>query len=119
MGIAVPGGIAADLAVEENVVAATGDGGFLMNGAELATAARLDCGYTVVVFDNDDYRLISEKQWASRGEHFGTELMNPDFAAFAESFGVDGYRPESPAELRDALGTIHDDEVTLVRIPVS
>ena len=119
MGIAVPGGIAADLAVDGNVVAATGDGGFLMNAAELETATRLDCGYSVVVFTDDDYGLISEKQEESRGDHFGTELTNPDFEAFARSFGIDAYRPTSRGALRDALATVDDDEITLIEVPVS
>jgi acetolactate synthase-1/2/3 large subunit len=119
MGIAVPGAVAADLAMDANVVAATGDGGFLMNAAELETATRVGCSYTVVVFVDDDYRLISEKQEASRGEHFGTELTNPDVRAFAESFGVEAYRPERRSELRSALGAVSNDELSLVAVPLS
>jgi acetolactate synthase-1/2/3 large subunit len=119
MGIAVPGGLAADLATDANVVAATGDGGFLMNAAELETADRIGCGYTVVVFVDDDYGLISEKQESHTGESFGTGLTNPDLVTFAESFGIDGYRPESPAELREAFGTaVGGDGMSLVEIPV-
>ena len=119
MGIAVPGGLAADLAVDADVVAATGDGGFLMNAAELETATRLGCGYTVVVFVDDDYGLISEKQEAHTGESFGTGLTNPDLVTFAESFGIDGYRPESPAELRETFGrAVGSDGMSLVEISV-
>ncbi|GAA0302763.1 acetolactate synthase large subunit [Halarchaeum salinum] len=103
MGIAVPGALAADLAVDSNVVAVTGDGGFLMNAAELETANRLGCGFTVVLFVDDDYGLISEKQEADRGEHFGTELDNPEFGAFCESFGAEHYRPESWDEIDAAF----------------
>ena len=95
MGIAVPGGIAADLAVDANVVVATGDGGFLMNAAEIETATRLGLGFTIVVFNDNDYGLISQTQIDHTGEQFGTELTNPDFQEFAESFGIDGYRPET------------------------
>jgi acetolactate synthase-1/2/3 large subunit len=119
MGIAVPGGLAADLAEEGNVVAATGDGGFLMNAAELETATRLGCGYSVVVFVDDDYRLISEQQATHRGEQFGTELTNPDLAAFAESFGVRAYRPETRGELRESLEAVADDVLTLIEVPVT
>jgi acetolactate synthase-1/2/3 large subunit len=103
MGIAVPGGVAADLAVDANVVVATGDGGFLMNAAEIETATRLGLGFTIVVFNDDDYGLISEKQVEHTGEQFGTGLTNPDFRLFAESFGVDGYRPETWAEVEATL----------------
>jgi acetolactate synthase-1/2/3 large subunit len=119
MGISVPGGIAADLATDGEVVAATGDGGFLMNGAEIETATRVGCGYTILLFVDDDYGLISEKQHAHRGESFGTKLTSPDFMKFAESFGIEGYRPEGwdglEETLRDALLT---DEMSLVEIPV-
>jgi acetolactate synthase-1/2/3 large subunit len=118
MGISVPGGLAADLAVDANVVAATGDGGFLMNAAEIETATRVGCEYTIVVFNDDDYGLISEKQETHTGESFGTRLGNPDFVTFAESFGIDGYRPESPAELRDAFDAALDGGMALIEIPV-
>jgi len=118
MGIAVPGGLAADLAVDENVVAATGDGGFLMNAAEIETATRVGCEYTVVVFVDDDYGLISEKQEGHTGESFGTRLTNPDLVAFAESFGIDGYRPETADELRDAIDAAVSGGMALVEVPV-
>ncbi|NHN42852.1 acetolactate synthase large subunit [Halorubellus sp. JP-L1] len=118
MGIAVPGGLAGDLAVDANVVAATGDGGFLMNAAEIETATRTGCGYTIVVFNDDDYGLISKKQRDHTGESFGTGLTNPDLVAFAESFGIDGYRPESSAELRDALESAVGGDMALVEVPV-
>ncbi|MFB6084117.1 MAG: acetolactate synthase large subunit [Halorientalis sp.] len=118
MGIAVPGGLAADLAVDANVVAATGDGGFLMNAAEIETATRAGCGYTIVVFNDDDYGLISKKQRDHTGESFGTGLTNPDLVAFAESFGIDGYRPETSDDLRDALESAVGGDMALVEIPV-
>lgn len=118
MGIAVPGAVAADLAVDANVVAATGDGGFLMNAAEIETAARMDCSFTILLFTDDDYGLISEKQTAHTGESFGTELTNPDFVAFADSFGIESYRPTSLSELRSALETATEDELSLVVVPV-
>lgn len=120
MGIAVPGGIGADLAVDANVVAATGDGGFLMNAAELETATRLGCGYTVLVFRDDDYGLISEKQTDHRGEAFGTRIDNPDLPTFAESFGVEAYSPDDPDGIRDVLeSAVASDEMTLVEIDVT
>ncbi|MFB1066522.1 acetolactate synthase large subunit [Natrinema sp. H-ect4] len=117
MGIAVPGALAADLAVEGNVVAGTGDGGFLMNAAELETASRLDCSFTTVVFNDDDYGLISEKQEDHRGEHTGTELTNPDLVTFAESFGLEAYRPEGWDEIESAFAeAVPSDELSLIEI---
>ncbi len=117
MGIAVPGALAADLAADANVVAGTGDGGFLMNAAELETATRLGCGFTVVVFNDEDYGLISEKQRGHRGEQFGTELTNPDFVTFAESFGIESFRPETRNEIERVLATaVPSDELALIEI---
>lgn len=61
MGIAVPGGLAADLAVDANVVAATGDGGFLMNAAGIETATRMGCEFTIFRFNDDDCGLTSDR----------------------------------------------------------
>jgi acetolactate synthase-1/2/3 large subunit len=119
MGIAVPGAVAADLAVPGNVVAATGDGGFLMNAAELETASRLGLSFTVLLFVDDDYGLISEKQEAGRGESFGTGLTNPDFGTFAESFGLDAHRAESWSDLESTLQeAVSSDDLTLVEVPL-
>ncbi|WP_174264855.1 acetolactate synthase large subunit [Halalkalicoccus jeotgali] len=119
MGISVPGGLAADLACGSNVVAATGDGGFLMNGAEIETAKRLGLGYTILLFNDNDYGLISEKQRDHTGEQFGTELSNPDFVTFAESFGIEGYRPETWDGLEGVLEeVVPSEEMTLVEVPV-
>lgn len=120
MGIAVPGGLAADIAVEANVVAASGDGGFLMNAAEIETATRAGCGYTIVVFTDDDYGLISEQQIEHRGDSFGTRLTNPNFVAFAESFGIDAIRPDDWDALSDAFSAmIPSSEMTLIDIPIA
>ncbi|XGI83906.1 acetolactate synthase large subunit [Halorutilales archaeon Cl-col2-1] len=117
MGIAVPGGIAADLAVDSNVVAATGDGGFLMNSSELETAQRLGCSYTVLLFNDNDYGLISEKQNRHRGEDFGTRIGNPDFVEYAESFGIEAYRPERWDDVEPMLQeAVESDEMSLVEI---
>jgi len=119
MGIAVPGAVAADLAVGDSVVAATGDGGSLMNAAELETAGRLDLGFTVLLFNDDDYGLISEKQEAHTGEHFGTELGNPDFVTLAESFGMNATRVADYGELREALErAVPSEDLALVEVPV-
>lgn len=120
MGIGVPGGLAADLVADGNVVIATGDGGFLMNAAEIETATRTGCGFTIIVFNDDDYGLISEQQEEHAGFHFGTELTNPDFVQFAESFDIEGYRPESWEAVESILEkTIPSDEMSLVEIPMS
>jgi thiamine pyrophosphate-dependent acetolactate synthase large subunit-like protein len=86
---------------------------------ELETARRLGAGYTVVVFNDDDYGLISWKQDMSRERSTGTRISNPDFLAYAESFGVRAYRPRSVDELRAALDeAIRSRELRLIEVPV-
>lgn len=117
MGIAVPGGVAADLAVDGNVVVATGDGGFLMNAAEIETATRLGLGYTIIVFNDNDYGLISKKQTEHTGAHFGTGLTNPDYELFAESFDITSYRPDTWSDVEEVLEeAVPANEMSLVEI---
>ncbi|GKZ15957.1 acetolactate synthase large subunit [Haladaptatus sp. T7] len=119
MGIGVPGGLAADLASDSNVVVATGDGGFMMNAAEIETATRLGCAYTIIVFNDSEYGLITEEQEEEFGEHFGTGLTNPDFVKFAESFGIDATRAETWDEIDAALTeAVESEDMALVEIPV-
>jgi len=120
MGIALPGGIAAKLAhPEKRVVAVMGDGGFLMNSQEIATAKQLGIGFTIIVFNDNDYGLISWKQHDHSGRTFGTELTNPDFKMYAESFGIKAYAPKSLNQLKaDLQEAICGQQLSLVEIPI-
>ena len=120
MGIALPGAVAAALlSPGRRIVAAMGDGGFLMNSQELETAKRLKLGFTVIIFNDNDYGLISWKQETSRGHSTGTRITNPDFKAYAESFGIKGYRPGSVSELTAQLTqSIRSKELCVYEIPI-
>jgi acetolactate synthase-1/2/3 large subunit len=120
MGIALPGGIAATLVYpEKRVVAAMGDGGFLMNSQEIETAKRMGVGFTILVFNDNNYGLITWKQEAHTGKSFGTALTNPDFKKYAESFGIKGYAPKTVRELRENLiEALHGNELCLVEVLV-
>jgi acetolactate synthase-1/2/3 large subunit len=86
------------------VVAVMGDGGFMYQAAELATAMRHNLPVVGVVFDNAAYgnvRLIQQQHYGNR--LIACDLHNPDFVAFAESFGAAGLRATSPAALETAL----------------
>jgi len=89
MGYGVPAAVAAALRhPDRQVVAVAGDGDFLMNGQELATAVQYGCNMLVVVVDNGAYgtiRMHQEREYPGRVS--GTELANPDFAGFATAFG--------------------------------
>lgn len=120
MGIALPGAVAAALhSPGRRIVAAMGDGGFMMNSQELETAKRLGVGFTVIVFNDNDYGLISWKQRMSRGKSTGTKLTNPDFKKYAQSFGIPGYRPRNVDELTRQLShCLKSGELSLIEIPI-
>jgi acetolactate synthase I/II/III large subunit len=106
MGIGLPGAIAAKLVHPgRRVVAACGDGGFLMTAHELETAKRLGTGIVSVVFHDNAYGSIKRKQMARFGRTSGVDFGNPDFVKLAESFGVEGYRPENASEFLPILET--------------
>ncbi len=120
MGISLPGAIAAKLVhPDRKVVALCGDGGFLMNSQELETAKRIGANVTVVVWRDDGYGLIDWKQRNQFGRPFAVEFGNPDFVAYARSFGIAGFRPESAADLLPTLRRALDvDGPALVEVPI-
>jgi acetolactate synthase I/II/III large subunit len=104
MGISLPGAIAAKLVYpERKVVALAGDGAFLMNSQELETAKRLGVSIVVVVWRDDGYGLIDWKQRNEFGRPYAVEFGNPDLVAYAESFGIAGFRASSSADLYPTL----------------
>jgi acetolactate synthase I/II/III large subunit len=120
MGISLPGAIAAKLVhADRRVVALCGDGGFLMNSQELETARRIGANITVVVWRDDGYGLIDWKQRTEFGHPFGVEFTNPDFVAYAASFGLAAFRPSSAADLYPTLMRALDhDGPSLLEVPI-
>ena len=104
MGYGLPAAIAAKLAQPERVVVAlAGDGCFLMNGQELATAAQYGANVIVLVANNGMYGTIRMHQERSYpGRVVGTTLMNPDFAALARSYGAHGETVTETEQFRGA-----------------
>jgi acetolactate synthase-1/2/3 large subunit len=92
MGYGVPAAVAAKLTHPERVaVAFAGDGCFLMNGQELATAMRYRLEIIIIVINNASYGTIrTHQERRFPGRPIGTDLANPDFARFAEAFGAYG-----------------------------
>ena len=89
MAFALPGAIGAKLAMpDRKVLAAVGDGAFLMNSQELETALREKVPMTVLIWEDDAYGLISWKMDLELGHHVEVGFSNPDFVAYAESFGA-------------------------------
>jgi acetolactate synthase I/II/III large subunit len=105
MGFALPGAIAATLALppERKVVAVCGDGGFLMNVQELETAKRLGRPFVVLVWSDGSYGLIEIHQQRRFGRTSGTRFGNPDIPALARAFGLEGERVGRAGDLLPAL----------------
>jgi acetolactate synthase-1/2/3 large subunit len=120
MGIAVPGAIAAKLALPgRRVVAVSGDGGFLMNSQELETAVRLGLAITVLVLRDGKYGVIQRHMDSRLGRHFGVDFGNPDFVAYAQSFGIRGYRIERADYLLPALrSSLEANASALIDCPI-
>ena len=92
MGYGLPSAIAAKLAEPKRpVLAVCGDGDFLMTGQELATAVQYGANFVGLIVNNGLYgtiRMHQEREYP--GRVYGTELRNPDFAAYARAFGAHG-----------------------------
>lgn len=105
MGYGVPAAVAAALRHPEwTVVALAGDGDFLMNGQELATAIQYGVDMLVLVIDNGAYgtiRMHQEREYPGRVE--ATRLRNPDFAALARAYGCWAEAVETTAAFTPAL----------------
>jgi acetolactate synthase-1/2/3 large subunit len=105
MGYSIPSAVAASLSHPgRRIVTIAGDGEFLMNGQELATAAQYGATPLVIVMDNQEYGTIrthQERHYPHRVS--GTQLKNPDFALMAQAFGGFGIRVEHDSEVPAAL----------------
>jgi acetolactate synthase-1/2/3 large subunit len=104
MGYGVPAGIAAAIVTGRVVFTIAGDGDFLMNGQELATAVQHGAKTIIVLLNNGMYGTIRMHQERDYPEHIsGSRLMNPDFAALAQAYGYVGTRISRTAEFEAAL----------------
>ena len=89
---------------DKKVVALGGDGGFMYQATELATAVKYRLNLVNIVFNNNAYGNVKRAQQEEFGGNvIGSDLTNPDFVRFAESFGAPGFRAETPEQLRQAL----------------
>jgi acetolactate synthase-1/2/3 large subunit len=103
------------------VVSISGDGGFMFTANEMATAVRHRIPLTTIVFNDGAFgnvRRIQQEKYGNR--LIASDLANPDFVKFAESFGASGERARSPEELRAALRRAFSrrDGPTLIDVPV-
>ena len=121
MGYGVPAAIAAKIAFpNRTVVCFAGDGDFLMNGQELATAMQYKVNPIFLVVNNNSYgtiRMHQEKNFPDRVS--GTDLINPDFSAFARAFGANGRVIETTEDFFPAFETaLLSDSPSLLELRV-
>jgi acetolactate synthase-1/2/3 large subunit len=102
------------------VVAIAGDGGFMYNVQELATAVQHGIGVVAVVFDDGAYGNVRRMQRALYGNRIiASDLRNPDFVRLASSFGMAARQVTSPDDLADALSeALSRDEPALLTAKV-
>jgi acetolactate synthase I/II/III large subunit len=106
MGYGVPAGIAANILSGRVALTVAGDGDFLMNGQELATASQQGARSIIVLLNNGMYgtiRMHQEREYPTRVEGAGTRLANPDFVGLAKAYGYEGTRITRTEEFEPAL----------------
>lgn len=101
-------------------MAIAGDGGFGYQAFELATAAKHNIALVTIVFDDGAFGNVRRIQdQAYGGRRIADGLHNPDFVAYAKSFGVRAVRAETPAALEQALvQALKANEPALIHVPV-
>jgi acetolactate synthase I/II/III large subunit len=118
MGYGVPAGIAANLVSGRTALTMAGDGDFLMNGQELATAVQHGGKSIVVLLNNGMYGTIRMHQEREFPRHVsGSELANPDFAALASAYGYAGVRITRTAEFEpELIAALERPQGTLIEV---
>lgn len=120
MSFSLPGAIAAKLAYpERKVLAAMGDGSFMMNSQEIETAVRENIPLVVLVWVDGSYGLIKWKMDMEEGAHDSVDFGNPDFVMYAQSLGATGYNINSADELVPTLNkAFQEGGVSVIACPV-
>jgi acetolactate synthase-1/2/3 large subunit len=122
MGYGVPSAVAIKrLHPERTVISVNGDGDFLMNGQEFATAVQYRLPIICIICDNASYgtiRMHQERDFP--GRVVATDLVNPDFAAYARAFGGFGVTVERTADFPAALAAAQDSgQPSIIHLKIS
>ena len=121
LGFAYPTALGAKVAQPDKaVVAVSGDGGFLFNSQELATAVQHGINAVVIVFNDNAYgNVLRDQENHFEGRTIGAALHNPDFVSLAEAYGARGVKAAGPVELEISLReALSQDAPTLIEVPV-
>ncbi|MCX6757874.1 MAG: acetolactate synthase large subunit [Candidatus Nomurabacteria bacterium] len=121
MGAGLPSGIASKILYpNKKVLVVAGDGGFMMNIAELETAVRLGVNLTVLILDDSGFGMIRWKQKDMNLSEFGLSFKNPDFVVLAKSFGAIGHLVKKADDLVTLLKkTLNAKGVHIIACPIN
>ena len=118
MGYGVPAGIAANIVTGRTALTMAGDGDFLMNGQELATAAQSGGKSIIVLLNNGMFgtiRMHQEREYPQRVH--GTQLQNPDFVGLAKAYGYAGVRITRTGQFEaELLAALERQQGTLIEV---
>ena len=115
LGYAFPTALGGKVAKPDRpVICIAGDGGFMFNSSELSTAVKYGINVVTVIFRNDSYGNVARDLENAFGGAYGTDLHNPDFVKFAESFGAVGMRADDPLELETLIPQALEREAPVV-----
>jgi len=121
IGCGLPLALGAKVAAPDKpVVALCGDGGFLLNAGELATAVQEQLNVVIVVFNDATYTAVkAQQQRRYHRRYIATDLLAPDYGALARAFGLRAAKVSTPVELHDALTkAIQHSGSTLIEVPL-
>ncbi len=116
LGFAYPTAVGAKIGnPDKQVVALCGDGGFMFTSQELCTAVKHKANVVTLLFEDKAFgSSLSEQRVGFEGRIFETQLLNPDFVRYAESFGAVGIQTNGPGDLKDALDNALKQEMPVV-----
>ncbi len=104
---------------DRTVVSFCGDGGFMFGSGEMATIQKYNLNMPIVIFNNGGYSILRQRQEMKYGRHIGTELSNPDFMKFAESFGFKGVRVNEVGEVAPRIEeALADGKTWVIEVPI-
>ncbi len=103
MGVGIPGSVGASFATPGDVVALIGDGSFAMSIMELITARKYNRPVKLIAFNNSKLGMIKFEEEVMGYPEFGVDLLNPDFAALAETIGIPGFSVDKGSDLDSTM----------------
>ncbi|MCL1079569.1 acetolactate synthase large subunit [Parashewanella spongiae] len=120
MGAGLPSALVAkQLNPTKKVISVNGDGGFMMNSQELETAVRMNLNLVVIILNDSAYGMIKWKQEGKGFDDYGLDFNNPDFVAYANSFGAIGHRPIDHNDFLNILSNaLNSSGVHVIDLPI-